>query len=171
MTTQDPAPWAVRVRGWAREWGLTLLIGVVLFHVVGQLRAPDLPDTAPDFTAELLDGGTISLSDLHGQPAILNFWAPWCGPCRVEVPELRKYADAHPSVHVLGLATDGSPGELKATREKLGMTYPVARASSETTAAYGVSILPTTVVLDADGRVAATHAGILTRPQLAWMVP
>jgi cytochrome c biogenesis protein CcmG/thiol:disulfide interchange protein DsbE len=155
----------------AKEWGLSLGLAAVVFHLVGQLRAPDLPDEAPDFTLPVLDGGSVTLSELKGQPVVLNFWAPWCGPCRAEVPQFSRFAKSHPEVHVLGVATDGAPAELRASKQKLGMDYPVVIADSATSSAYGVSILPTTVIVDADGRISTAHAGILTLPQLEMMVP
>lgn len=155
----------------ARDWGLTLLLGVALFHGVGQLRAPDLPDAAPDFTLQTLEGETVQLSSLKGQTVVLNFWATWCGPCRVEIPQFSSFADANPDIPVLGIATDGTPGELKAASKKLGITYPVLRADAATVKAYGVDTLPTTVIVGPDGTIEAAHAGILTRPQLALMLP
>jgi len=154
-----------------REWGVTLLLAAVVFHVVGQLRAPDLPDAAPDFTLSVLDGDTVTLSELRGEAVVLNFWAPWCGPCRAEVPQFSRFARSNPEVTVLGIATDGAPAQLRASKKKLGMDYPVLIADPETVAAYDVSTLPTTVVVDADGRVVTAHAGMLTLPQLELMVP
>ena len=160
-------------RAWrlAKEWGGSLLLAVVTLHLVGQLRAPDLPEEAPDFTLPALDGPPVTLSVLRGQPVVLNFWAPWCGPCRVEVPTFRQYAHAHPEVAVLGIATDGSEPELRKVQKALEMDYPVLVSKPETTAVYRITTLPTTVVVDSNGRVAGTHTGILTPPQLALMVP
>jgi len=155
----------------ARDWGGTLLFGAVLFHGVGQLRAPELPEVAPDFELVTLDGDTVRLSSLRGKTVVLNFWASWCGPCRVEIPQFSSFAEAHPEVPVLGIATDGTPGELKAASKKLGITYPVLRADAATVRAYGVDTLPTTVIVGPEGTVAAAHAGILTRPQLSLMLP
>ena len=154
----------------ARDWGLTLLLGAGLFHGVGQLRAPDLPDAAPDFTLQTLDGGAVQLSSLQGQTVVLNFWATWCGPCRVEIPQFASFAEANPDIPVLGIATDGTPGELRAAAKKLGITYPVLIADAATVKAYGVDTLPTTVIVGPDGTIEAAHAGILTRPQLSFMV-
>ena len=165
-----PGPWR-RLLTVARDWGGTLLFGAILFHGVGQLRAPELPEVAPDFELATLDGETVRLSDLRGRTVVINFWATWCGPCRVEIPQFSSFAEAHPEVPVLGIATDGTPGELKAASKKLGITYPVLRADAATVRAYGVDTLPTTVIVGPEGTVAAAHAGILTRPQLSLMLP
>lgn len=170
--TDGPPPTLLRrVLHVSRDWGLTLLFGALLFHGVGQWRAPDLPDAAPDFTLQTVDGETVQLSSLRGQTVVLNFWATWCGPCRVEIPQFSGFADAHPDIPVLGIATDGTVGELKAAREKLDIRYPVLRADAATVQAYGVDTLPTTVIVGPDGRIEAAHAGILTRPQLSLMLP
>jgi len=154
-----------------REWGLTLLLAGAVFHIVGQLRAPALPDQAPDFTLSVLDGETVTLSSLHGQPVVLNFWAPWCGPCRAEVPQFNLFAEGYPQVAVLGIATDGTPPSLRAAQTRLGIEYPVLLADEQTVTAYGVTTLPTTVFIDASGQITDAHTGILTLPQLAVMVP
>jgi thiol-disulfide isomerase/thioredoxin len=160
------APWWRRAWRPIRDWGSTLLIGAALMHMVGQLRAPDLPAQAPDFALQTLDGETVRLSDLRGQTVVLNFWATWCGPCRMEIPSFTRFAAAHPEVPVLGIATEGSVPELKAAKTKLGIGYPVLRADRATLAAYQIDTLPTTVVVGPDGAVKSAHAGILTGPQL-----
>lgn len=167
----SPVSRGTRIWRAVREWGVSLLLAAVVFHLVGQLRAPDLPDAAPDFTLAVLDGDTVTLSDLQGAPVVLNFWAPWCGPCRAEVPQFSRFARANPEVHVLGIATDGAPAQLRASKKKLGMDYPVLLGDSETVSTYGVSTLPTTVVVGPDGRVVGAHTGMLTLPQLELMVP
>ena len=154
-----------------REWGVSLLLAAVVFHLVGQLRAPDLPAVAPDFDLEVLDGERVRLSQLRGKPVVLNFWAAWCGPCRVEVPQLNSFAENNPEVVVLGIATDGQPAELRAAAKKLDIGYPVVLADRPTVAAYQVTTLPTTVFVDAQGAVAGAHTGIITRPQLELLVP
>lgn len=164
----DSAPSALRrIAGLLRELAILLLLAVVLLVVVGRLRAPELPEQAPDFTLRTLEGERVVLSELRGQVVVLNFWATWCGPCRMEIPAFSAFADKNPDVRVLGLATDGTEAELRAAAPKLGIRYPVLRADEATTRAYGVSTLPTTVIVDAEGRVRLAHAGILLGPQLA----
>lgn len=163
--------WSARLWRSLREWSVSLLLAAAVFHAVGQLRAPSLPGAAPDFTLPVLDGEPVTLSALRGAPVVINFWAPWCGPCRVEVPQFSRFARSNPGVPVLGLATDGTPAELRAARNTLGMDYRVLISSPEVSARYGVEVLPTTVVVDGKGRVVGAHTGVLTLPQLMWMVP
>ena len=166
-----PVRWGGRLLRAAREWTVSLLLAAAVFHMVGQLRAPELPVNAPDFDLAVLDGERVKLSQLQGRSVVLNFWAPWCGPCRAEVPQLSLYAEQHPDVAVLGIATDGQPAALRAAAKKLGMDYPVVLADRATVEAYGVTTLPTTVFVDAQGAVAGAHTGIITLPQLKLLAP
>mgnify|MGYP000288623909 CR=1 FL=1 len=153
-------------------WGMlgSLLLGVLVLVVgstaMGRFRAPELPERAPDFRLTTLSGDEVALSELAGRTVVLNFWATWCGPCRIEAPSFAAFAEANPDVVVLGLAEDDHQGLVRRTSAELGITYPVALASDELLAAYGVTTFPTTVVIGADGQVRSAHTGLLTRPQL-----
>lgn len=152
-----------------KEWVLPLVGFVVLFQLVGWLRAPSLPEQAPAFALKTPEGETVTLAGFRGRKVVLNFWATWCGPCRLEAPSFDAFASANPDVVVLGLAQDRNPGLVRSTAEQLGMHYPVLLADADTLGAYGIDTFPTTVVVDEQGRVEHAHTGLLTRPQLWWM--
>ena len=164
----DRPSWGRRAWRLAREWGLTLLAVVVVWQVVGWLRAPNLPDLAPDFTLRDLDGEVVHLSDYRGRTVLLNFWATWCPPCRAEIPSFAKYAREHPDVVVLGIAADGTPRALRKAAEAMGITYRVLVGDQQTLAAYGVETLPTTVVVGPEGDVRYAHTGLMLGPQIAF---
>jgi peroxiredoxin len=130
-----------------------------------QVRADGV---APDFDLTTTEGRRMTLAELRGRPVVLNFWAVWCPPCRVELPSFAELSRTHPEVAVLGLAVDsGSAPELEAARRRLDIPYPVLLADQEVIDAYGASALPTTVVLDRDGRIVASWTGIVFAWQLS----
>ncbi len=154
--------------GTIRSWLLPLLLIPVVFQLSGWLRAPSLPDQAPEFNLAGLDGNEVALADFRGQTVVLNFWATWCGPCRFEIPSFSRFARNNPDIPVLGIAADGSPGQLKAAKKSMGIDYPVLIGDRATLNAYGVSVFPTTVVVGPDGEVVSAHAGLMWGPQLWW---
>jgi thiol-disulfide isomerase/thioredoxin len=121
------------------------------------------PDQAPDFKMDDLDGKPLSLASSRGKVVLLNFWATWCGPCRAEIPDLielqKKYGD---SLQIIGLDVDDDDvAEVKKFVEKNGINYPVGMATNEIRMQYGgVAALPTSFVLDKEGRVVQKHEGL-----------
>ena len=91
--------------------------------------APVAGHPAPDFTLKDIEGQTVNLSDFRGQPVIINFWATWCGPCRVEMPHLQAAYEAHQAdgLVVLGvnLTERDSPQMVPGFLEEFGLTFPV----------------------------------------------
>jgi cytochrome c biogenesis protein CcmG, thiol:disulfide interchange protein DsbE len=121
---------------------------------------------APDFTLEVINGADkgdrIRLSDLKGHPVLIDFWASWCDACRVEAPVLDAVARRHKErgLVVIGVATGDQPGQASHFAARHGLSYPIAYdAGDRVAAAYGVSSLPTLVVVDASGNVTAVHSG------------
>lgn len=159
--------WGKRVRGWLLELALVALVVMA----VGSLRGgPELPAVAPDFTARTVTGETLRLHDLRGKPTVLYFWATWCSACKLTSPTVAQYARNHPDVHVIGVAVD----ELETVQEYLRDTprpFRVVTQDDAMAAAYPVHALPTTVVLDRDGRVAWSRQGVLLPGELNFHVP
>lgn len=155
------------------RWGRDLLIMAALFALVstvaGRLRAPDLPEQAPDFTLQTLEGEAVQLSALRGKTVVLNFWATWCAPCRVEIPMISRFARANPDIVVLGVAVDGKPDALRKKAAELGIDYTVLVGNPQVVRDYGASTVPTTFVVEPDGSVGPGHVGIIFEPQL-WLM-
>ncbi|MEM6792715.1 MAG: TlpA disulfide reductase family protein [Acidobacteriota bacterium] len=152
-----------------RHWLLFFALAFLSATAVGRWRAPSLPEAAPAFTLKTLEGQPVSLADFKGRTVVLNFWATWCPPCRVELPSFIRFARKNPDVAVLGLSVQSPPEDLRAAIEEKAIPYPVLIVDGAVAEAYGVTSLPTTVVIDSEGRVRSAHAGMLFGPQLWWM--
>ncbi|MBN1992385.1 MAG: redoxin domain-containing protein [Anaerolineae bacterium] len=119
---------------------------------------------APDFTLPQLNGEPLALSDFRGQPAILNFWASWCPPCKRELPALQAaYAKYGDKIGLIAVDVKEDPAAVAVFVEELELNFPVALdpdgAVSDLT--YEVRGIPTTLFIDANGLVAARHVGPL----------
>lgn len=119
--------------------------------------SPQVDAPAPDFSLKTLTGETIRLSNLQGQAVLVNFWATWCLPCRVEMPLLQAMADRHATAGlvVLGLSRDQGPVEgVRAFLAERQITYPVAIVPGSTERQFGgLAGYPTSFLLDRTGRI------------------
>lgn len=133
---------------------------------------------APDFAlTDIKSGRTVRLSEFKGKAVVLNFWATWCGPCKVEIPsfvDLQKQYGPQ-GLAVIGIAIDDAGREAVAKfADKMGVNYLVLEGDEKVANAYGgIQSLPTTFYLGRDGKVVkrvfglATHGEIERNVQLA----
>ena len=127
---------------------------------------------APDFTVYDFDGIAHKLSDFRGKPVILNFWASWCGPCASEMPEFQSFYEQYgEDIHfVLVNLTDGhqeTVASASAFLEENGYTLPVYYDTDiDAAMKYGVSAVPVSYFIDAEGYFAAWAQGALSEDML-----
>jgi cytochrome c biogenesis protein CcmG/thiol:disulfide interchange protein DsbE len=121
------------------------------------------PEAAPEFKLNGLDGKALTLANSRGKVILLNFWATWCGPCQAEIPDLialqQKYKD---QLQIIGLIVDEDDANaVKQVVAETRINYPVAMASQEVRTQYGgIAALPTSFVLDTQGRIVQKHQGL-----------
>ena len=126
--------------------------------------SPYPQNAAPDFTLTQLDNQPVTLSHLRGKPAIINFWATWCPPCRRELPALQAAYNAHQDeVGFVAVDVKENQAQVEAFVAELGLTFPIALDTDGQVAdvIYEVRGIPTTLFIDANGVVAARHVGPL----------
>ena len=122
---------------------------------------------APSFSLKDADGRTVTLADYKGKVILLNFWATWCGPCKIEIPWFsdfeQKYKDR--GFAVLGVAMDDEGWEIvKPYIAKNKVNYRILVGDDATAQMYGgVESLPTTFMIDGEGRIASTHVGLVSK--------
>jgi cytochrome c biogenesis protein CcmG, thiol:disulfide interchange protein DsbE len=148
--------------------GRAIGLGVVVL-VVGGLVTAELITAgggaatrpAPELPSQVLSGHRVDLASLRGKPALVNFWASWCGPCKDEAPELKKFSEGlDGSATLVGVDWGDAADNARDFIAKAGWRYPILRDPSQKVGTeYGLNGLPTTFVLDADGNIVRTLQG------------
>lgn len=122
---------------------------------------------APNFRLTLASGESLSLESLRGRPVIINHWATWCGPCRLEMPEIVRAAAAHDDLVVVAANLMETQETMAPFVEQYNMQFPVTvDPDGILSQLYGVRGLPMTIFIDREGMVSAVWAGILTPDKL-----
>lgn len=164
--------------------GLLLIRPVILATTVGATATPAanglsgptlktvrVGDIAPDFELATLDGRTIKLSALRGQPVIVNFWATWCGPCKEEVPLLVKAYTAHQADGLRVLAVDTLAFDDLQDVKKFVADYQMnfdilLDADDDVGTTWNTLGLPSTYFIDTSGKVVALRIGQMSEQEL-----
>lgn len=123
-------------------------------------------EPAPQFRLTMFDGSTFDLAEhitTDGRPIVLNFWASWCFPCRVEMPEFDEVARARPDVQFVGIAVEDNLAPALEFAEEVQVSYPLGfDETGEISGAYPHIGLPTTYLIAGDGSVARQVQGQIT---------
>jgi thiol-disulfide isomerase/thioredoxin len=125
---------------------------------------------APDFVLKTPDGRTVSLADFKGKAVMVNFWATWCPPCKMEIPWLidfqKKYADR--GFTVIGISEDDPPfTQVSSFAQQIGMNYPVLISDDATSKAFGgVDYLPASYYIGRDGKIVAETSGLVSKEEI-----
>jgi peroxiredoxin len=122
---------------------------------------------APEFALKDATGKTVKLSDYRGKVVLLNFWATWCGPCKIEIPWFMDFEQTYKDKNfaVLGISLDEDGWDaVKPFIEQKKINYRVVIGTEQVALLYGeVDSLPTTFMIDREGRVAAVHVGLVNK--------
>jgi len=121
--------------------------------------------SAPDFTLHSMGGPNLRLQEQRGRVVMINFWATWCGPCRQEMPHLNRLYDKYKASGfvLLGVNVDDDAGNAQVVATKLGVKFPVLLDSDKLVSKlYDLSTMPSTVLIDRDGKVRFVHRGYLS---------
>lgn len=152
------------------------LVGLMAFGLrsegESEMGTASLDREAPDFTLNLFDGGTFTLSEQRGQPVVMNVWASWCQSCQQEAAEVeegwRSYRDQ--GVVFVGVNVMDSRENAEAFLEQFEVTYPNGPDESDIAVQYGTTGTPETFFIDRDGVIVRKFMGPLTAEQLSALV-
>jgi peroxiredoxin len=139
-----------------------LALAAALWASMPVLAAVTPQAAAPDFTLKSAEGRNLRLQEQRGQVVLVNFWASWCGPCKQEMPHLNRLYDKYRAsgFTLLAVNIDDDARHGAATAAKWGLRFPVLLDADKTvTKLYDLGAMPSTVLIDRDGRVRYLHRG------------
>lgn len=148
--------------------GVVVGAGVVFF--ARQTPSAVEPSPAPAWALRGLDGEPMTSADFAGKVVVLNFWATWCPPCRIEIPGFvrvqKEYEDQ--GLVIIGVSLDQTgPAAVAQFAQQMEINYPLVMGDAAVAEAFGgVQALPTTFFIDRDGDIRNVHTGYLSRRAL-----
>lgn len=116
----------------------------------------------------LMTGATIDVASYRGKPLVINNWAVWCVPCKREAPVLKRFADRHPEIAIVGIAVNSDHGDAQKFQRAAGWSFPSIDDPDGALAltTLGITNLPATLFVDKDGILRGTLRGEITTKQL-----
>ena len=148
-----------------RVFSLRTVASVAIVVAAGSASPAIAPTTpAPDFSLHAMTGPSMRLKDQRGRVVMVNFWATWCAPCQQEMPHLNRLYQKYRSSGfvLLGVNVDDDSSKAADVAAKLGITFPVLLdADKSVSKLYDLSTMPSTVLIDRDGKVRYVHRGYL----------
>lgn len=147
---------------------LCVIVGVVAAELLTSGGGGTKPRPAPKLPSQVLSGQRTTLASLHGKPALVNFWASWCTPCRQEAPELKRFdRSLGNKANLVGVDENDTESNAMQFISQAGWRYPILRDSSQSVGiAYRIAGLPTTYVLNSHGDIVETLQGPQTAASL-----
>src|ERR1700683_4236788 len=141
-----------------------LLACAVLATGCSKRKAATNRKAAPEFSLKDADGQTVHLADYRGKVVLLDFWATWCGPCKIEIPWFMEFESQFKNrgFAVLGVSMDEDGWDaVKPYMDDLKINYRVLLGNEQVSDIYGgVDSLPTTLLIDRQGKIASIHIGL-----------
>lgn len=130
--------------------------------------SPAVGSTAPDFTLSNLNDEEFNITEMRGKIVVLNFWATWCEPCKLEMPFFEELHHAgHPDLHIWGVNFDEPPQQVEIFIEELNLSFPILLdPGGDVQDLYRVRGYPTTYIVDKEGVIRFHHIGLISEGQL-----
>jgi peroxiredoxin len=132
-------------------------------------EVPRVGAMAPDFQLSTFDNRIVRLSDLRGHPVLINFWATWCGPCRIEMPAIQsRFAESAPDLKVLAVNLEETPAQIETFARELSLEFDllVDPEGAVNGKEYYVRAYPSSFFIDRSGVIQVIHLGLMTESQL-----
>jgi thiol-disulfide isomerase/thioredoxin len=148
-------------RGVCRAAISSLVLAFLLGAAIGHAQPNLLNRPAPDFSRTDLQGARIDLAEFRGKVVLLDFWATWCAPCRLEMPTLAQWQKQYGprGLRVLGVSIDDSEAPVRQLVDKIHLDYPVVMGNARLASLYGIEGVPDIFLIDRHGIVRGRFAG------------